>query len=79
MRVPEPLRNADSDGVTVRTYDYEDGGVLAVDFGSAGENASIDVVGGTVIVVTDDDQFEFELPAEAGDVSMNNGVLTITE
>jgi len=57
-----------------RRYDYEDGTVLAADFGPG--EATVDVVDGTVIVVTDDEQYEFDVPAGAS-ASINNGVLTV--
>ncbi|SIR93469.1 DUF7127 family protein [Natronorubrum thiooxidans] len=79
MKVPKPLQNVDNGGAVVRTLEYEDGSVIAVDFGHAGEDLTVDVVGSTAIIVTDDEQFEFELPPEASDISVHNGVLTIEE
>ena len=79
MKVPRSLQNVDQAGAVVRTLDYEDGSVIAIDFGHAGEDLAVDVVGSTAIVVTDDEQFEFELPPEASDVTVRNGVLTIEE
>lgn len=62
-----------------RRYEYEDGSVLAVDFGTASTDADVDVVDGTVIVVDDDDQYELELPDGAVDANtfIRNGVLTV--
>ncbi|MFC4246334.1 Hsp20/alpha crystallin family protein [Natribaculum luteum] len=67
------------DGRLARQYDYGDETVLAVDFGPAGADASVDVVDGTVIVVFDDEQRELELPADVEDAQafIRNGVLTI--
>ncbi|AHG00626.1 hypothetical protein HALLA_19365 [Halostagnicola larsenii XH-48] len=79
MRVPKQLRDVDRHGATVRTYDYDDSAVIAVDFGVGAGDITVDVVDGTAIVVTGDEQFEFELPADASDVSVKNGILTITE
>ncbi|RKD93744.1 DUF7127 family protein [Halopiger aswanensis] len=79
MNVPESLRNADRHGAIVRTVEYDDTSVIAVDFGSDAGDVSIDIVGDTALIVTDGEQFEFELPPEASDVSAKNGVLTITE
>jgi len=63
-----------------RRYEYDDGAVVAVDFGAAGETDA-EVVDGTAIVIvktTDDvQQHEIELPAEEATISTNNGVLTI--
>lgn len=69
----------------VRRYEYDDAVVIAADVGDAGVDASVDIVGRTVIVVagTGDSvtETEFELPAtDGGDpvVETNNGILTIT-
>jgi hypothetical protein len=78
VKVPQSLRNVDRDAV-VRTFDYDDGSVIAVDFGTAAAEISVDVVGSTAIIVADGEQFEFELPPEASDVSARNGVLTIED
>ncbi|WP_247003517.1 DUF7127 family protein [Halosolutus gelatinilyticus] len=79
MKVPKALQNADRSGAVVRTFEYDDGSVIAVDFGHAGDALTVDILGSTAIVVTDGEQFEFELPPEATDVSVQNGVLTIEE
>ncbi|MFC4540779.1 hypothetical protein ACFO5R_02405 [Halosolutus amylolyticus] len=79
MKVPESLQNVDHSGAVVRTIEYDDVSVIAIDFGHAGDDLAVDVIGSTAIVVTGDEQFEFELPPEASDVSARNGVLTIEE
>lgn len=79
MRVPKQLRDADRHEAVVRTHEYDDASVIAVDFGTDAAEMTIDVLDETVIVVSGDRQFEFELPADADDVSINNGVLTITD
>jgi HSP20 family molecular chaperone IbpA len=66
------------DDVTVRRFEYDDDIVLAADLGVG--DASVDVVGDTVIVVTDEDQYELTVPeGEDSDARafMKNGVLTI--
>lgn len=63
------------DEVAVRRYEYDDGVVLAADFGPSRE-AAVDVVDDTVIVVTDDDQYELEVEGGAN-AFISNGVLTI--
>ncbi|OLZ42381.1 hypothetical protein A6E15_16020 [Natrinema saccharevitans] len=78
MKVPHSLENVDRDAV-VRTFEYDDGSAIAVDFGTSAADISVDVVGSTAIIVAGDEQFEFELPPEATDVSARNGVLTIEE
>ncbi|AGB17409.1 hypothetical protein Halru_2838 [Halovivax ruber XH-70] len=79
MKVPQPLQNATERGIVVRTLDYDDRSVIAVDFGAAAGDVAVDIVDDTVIVVADDQQFEFVRPPEAADVSVKNGVLTISE
>jgi hypothetical protein len=64
----------DVDG-PVRHYEYADGDVIAADFGPV--EGSVDVVDGTAIVVVDDEQYEFEVPARGASAVMNNGVVTI--
>ncbi|MBV0922818.1 MULTISPECIES: DUF7127 family protein [Haloarcula] len=65
------------DETPLRRFEYEDGVVLAADVGAA-DDASVDVVDGTVIVVRDDEQYERELPEAAeARAFINNGVLTI--
>jgi len=67
----------------VSRMEYDDGSmVFAADVG-VGRDANVDVVGETVIVVTDEDQYEFELPVSAEETEesaqafMKNGVLTV--
>ncbi len=78
MRIPRLLRDVERRGAVVRTYDYDTGRVIAVDLGT-NEDIVVDVVGNTAIVVVGERQFEFQLPAEATDVAVSNGVFTITE
>ncbi|WP_101294965.1 DUF7127 family protein [Halegenticoccus soli] len=63
--------------VAIRHYEYDGDSVIAVDFGPAAGEPSVDVVDGTAIVVLGDQQFEFEVPAEADEITVNDGVLTI--
>ena len=65
------------DETPLRRFEYDDDVVLAADMGPA-EDASVDVVDGTVIVVAGTEQYERELPGH-GDAQafINNGVLTI--
>ncbi|AFO55712.1 MULTISPECIES: hypothetical protein [unclassified Natrinema] len=78
MKVPHSLENVEQD-VVIRTFEYGDGSVIAVDFGSSAADIAVDIVGSTAIIVADGEQFEFELPPEASAVSARNGVLTIEE
>ncbi|ELY78987.1 DUF7127 family protein [Natrinema pallidum] len=78
MKVPQSLENVGQD-VVIRTFEYGDGSVIAVDFGSSAADIAVDIVGSTAIIVADGEQFEFELPPEASAVSAHNGVLTIEE
>jgi len=59
----------------VRRFEYDDRTVFAADVGGA--SASVDVVGDTVIVVTDDDQYELDVPTGDTTALMKNGVLTV--
>ncbi|WP_254764586.1 DUF7127 family protein [Natrinema marinum] len=67
------------EGQLARRYEYDDGAVLAVDFGTAEADASVDLVDDTVIVVVKDEQYEIDLPDATGDAHtfMKNGVLTV--
>ena len=78
MDAPRTLRSAadERDDVTIARREYDDGTVVAVDFGP-GVETTVDVVGETAIVVAGDRQFEFEVPEGATDVSTNDGVLVI--
>lgn len=79
METPHELRSTDEEKVLVRRYDYDDGTVIAVDFGGSADDPVVDVVDDTAIVVAGDRQVEFELPDEASDVVANNGTITIAE
>lgn len=60
----------------VAKHETEEGIELAVDFGPSTQS-SVDTVGETVIVVVDDEQYEFELDTENAQAFITNGVLTI--
>lgn len=81
METPHELRRVgDADGgVMVRRYDYGGETVVAADLGRTGSEPSVDVVEETALVVVDGKQFEFEVPDEADDVTVNGGVLTIRD
>ncbi|WP_135302995.1 DUF7127 family protein [Haloarcula amylovorans] len=65
------------DETPLRRFEYDDSLVLAADVGVA-DDASVDVVDGTVIVVRDGEQYEQELPNTTdARAFINNGVLTI--
>ncbi len=69
------LQQFEEEGIEARRFEYQDGHVLAADFGR-GTEAAVDVVDGTVIVVAGGDQHEFEVDSDAC-AYMNNGILTI--
>jgi HSP20 family molecular chaperone IbpA len=73
---------AGADDRFLRRYEYDDSWVIAADLGVADEDVDVDVVGTTAIVVVDAGdrvaETEFELPGTDADVSVQNGVLTIT-
>lgn len=79
MRVPKQLRDGHTDDAVVRQIEDNGASAITVDFGPAAADMSIDIIDETVIVVTNDRQFEFDLPAGADDVTVKNGVLTISE
>ncbi|MDQ2050285.1 hypothetical protein RBH26_07280 [Natronolimnohabitans sp. A-GB9] len=79
MKVPSSLENVDQDDVVVRTVEYDDDSLIAVDFGNSAADISVDVLGSTAIIIANGEQFEFELPPEASEVTARNGVLTIEE
>jgi hypothetical protein len=78
METPSPLETAADrrDHVTISRRDYDDEQIVVVDFGR-GVDASLDVVGNLAIVVAGDQQYEFEIPPEATDVTVNDGILQI--
>jgi len=68
-----------NEGKVARQYEYDGCSVLAVDIGAERESASVDTVDNTVIVVVENEQYEFELPDGADDAHtfIKNGVLTV--
>lgn len=75
---PELEAAAGDDGITVSNREYEGESIIAVDLGPLSGEPSVEAVGDTAIVTVDDEQFEFDLPAGASDVTVNDGVLTIS-
>ena len=71
----KPMKQLEAQDVDVRRFEYDDSVVLAADFGYV-DSSSVDVVGDTVIVVVDDDQYDIELDGDAR-AFMKNGILTI--
>jgi hypothetical protein len=63
------------EGIVSTRYEDGDAVVFVADFGA--NDVAVDVVNGTVIVVTDDDQQEFEVPAGETTARANNGVVTV--
>ncbi len=80
MITPRQLRSAadQQEDMTIDHRAYEDGSVIVIDFGPDVE-VSVDIVGETAIVIAGDQQYEFEVPAEASEVTANDGVLLIEE
>lgn len=79
MNAPRELEDVANkrEGVMISQHDYDDTTVIAVDFGPDVGAVSVDIVDTTAIVVADDQQFEFEIPDEADDITVNDGILTI--
>lgn len=65
------------ESVVPRRYEYDDGVVISADFGP-GHDVAVDVLGDTVIVVVDGEQYEIDVDG-GGDprAFIRNGVLTI--
>lgn len=80
METPPELRDVagDKDDITISNREYEDESIIAVDFGSTGEKPTVDVVDETAIVTVGGKQFEFDVPAGANDITVNDGILTIS-
>ncbi len=78
MEAPRQLRTAadEQEDITIARRQYDDEEEIVFDFGPA-IDAEVDVVGDTAIVVAGDDQFEFDVPEEATDITTNDGILTI--
>lgn len=78
MEAPRQIRTAahDEDDITITRRNDDGTELIAIDFG-AGVDAKLDVVGDTAIVVAGDEQFEFEIPPEATEITANDGMLLI--
>jgi hypothetical protein len=81
METPNELEEVagNQEAIEITERDYDDENVVAVDFGPAGGELTVDIVDDTAIVIVDGKQFEFEVPENASDVTINDGILTITE
>ena len=79
METPSELESVagEREAVTITEREYDGESVVAVDFGPGAGTPSVDVVGGTAIVVVDDEQYEFDVLPNADEVAINGGVLTI--
>lgn len=77
MNTPRELRDISWTGMTIRKREYDNETIILVDFGDDSGELSMDVVDDTAIVVVDGQQLEFEVPAEASEVTVNNRILTI--
>jgi HSP20 family molecular chaperone IbpA len=75
-------QSAGANDAFLRRYEYDDNWVVAADLGVSDDDVDVDIVGTTAIVVVDAGdrvaETEFELPDGDADVSVQNGVLTIT-
>jgi len=65
-----------------RVYEYDESLVVALDLADAEGEVAVDTVGETAIVVIEradgtTTESEFELPGEARETTVNNGVLTV--
>ena len=80
MEAPQQLRTAamEREDVSITQRDVEGSNEITIDFGR-GVDAKLDVVGDTAIVVAGDQQYEFEIPGDASEITANDGVLIIRE
>jgi hypothetical protein len=67
------------ENIVIRKEQYDKESILVVDFGPTVQELSLDIVDDTAIVITDGKQFEFEVPTDADDVTVNDGILTIKQ
>lgn len=79
VETPQELRTVDQDDGLVDRRESDDGSVIIADFGVASDDLAVDIIGETAIIVAGDEQVEFELPEDADDISINNGIVTIEE
>ena len=81
MKTPPELEAVagEREEITITAGASGDEHVVAVDFGPVAGEVALDVTDDAAIVVADDQQFEFEVPASASEVTVNDGILTIKE
>ncbi|WP_255193552.1 hypothetical protein [Natronobeatus ordinarius] len=79
METPPELEAAagNRDDVAIAVREYDDETIVTVDFGPVIGEPTLDVVDDTAIVVVDGTHLEFDVPPEATDVIVNDGILTI--
>ena len=69
------------DELLYRQYDYGDETVVVADLGADVEDATVEVVDETAIVVLESEtasqQYEFEVPSGTARAFINNGVLSV--
>ncbi|MDJ1434529.1 hypothetical protein [Halostagnicola sp. A-GB9-2] len=80
METPPELQSTaeEQTDITISNREYDDKSIIAVDFGPAAGKLTVDVVEETAIVVVGNQQFEFAVPEGADDVTVNDGILTIS-
>lgn len=79
METPTELETVaeNQDAITITKRDYEEETTIAVDFGPVAGKPTVDIVADTAIVLIDNEQFEFDIPADADEVTVNDSILTI--
>jgi hypothetical protein len=77
MEAPRALRSAavEQEEITIAHREYDEETLVAIDFGGA--EVALDVIDDRAIVVAGDQQFEFDVPAEATEVTANGGIVRI--
>lgn len=81
MHTPHELEDLarDQQNILICKQEYDGEEILTVDFGRNATDLLLDIVGGTAIVVGDSEQFDFEVPTDADEITVNNGILTIRQ
>lgn len=80
METPTELEAAaeSQEEITISRREYDDETTIAVDFGPIAGSPSVDVVDDTAIVVVGGKQYEFAVPSDADEVTVNDDILTIS-
>ena len=81
MQTPRELEDLarNQERVIIRKEEYDEERILVVDFGPTDGELSLDIVDDTAIIAADRKQFEFEVPPDADEMTVNDGILSIKQ